>query len=113
MTNTKEILPQFRDQLELEIKDTFLWAIGQSALTEMTKTVREREPSALPLHKLYTLFRLHFTPERNVQNSRADFIDLKRETNETAAAIWKTILDVEKNCEFETITAHEFFSWEF
>ena len=68
MTNSKEILPQYREQLELEIKDTFLWAIGQSALTETTKTVREREPSTIPLHKLCTLFRLHFTPERNVQH---------------------------------------------
>ena len=80
MVNPKEILPQFRDQLELEIKDTFLWAIGQSALSEMTKTVREREPCTLPLHRLHSLFRLHFTPERNVQHSRADFFDLKRES---------------------------------
>ena len=70
MTISKEILPQFQDQLNLEIKDTFRWAIGQSALTELTKTLREREPSALPLHKLTTLFRLHITPERNVQHSR-------------------------------------------
>ena len=50
MTNSKkEVLPQFRDQLELEIKDIFLWAIGQSAMTERTKLVREREPSALPI----------------------------------------------------------------
>ena len=107
MTNSKEILPQFRDQLELEIRDTFLWAIGRSALTEMTKTVRERELSALPLHKLYSLFRLHFTPERNLQHSRADFFDLERESNETAADVWKRILKVEKNCEFQTITAAE------
>ena len=112
MTNSKEILPQYRE-LELEIKDTFLWAIGQSALTEMTKTVREREPNILPLHKLYTLFRLHFTPERNVQHIRADFFDLKRETNETAADVWKRILDVEKNCEFETITAAELIASKF
>ena len=77
MTNSKEILPQYREQLELEIKDTFFWAIGQSALTEMTKTVREREPSILPLHKLYTLVRIQFTPERNVQQIRVDFFDLK------------------------------------
>ena len=96
MVNPKEILPQFRDQLELEIKNTFLWAIGQSALSEMTKTVREREPSTLPLHRLYSLFRLHFTPERNVQHSRADFFDLKRESNETAADVWKRILQVKK-----------------
>ena len=96
MTNNKKILPQFRDQLELEIKDIFLWAIGQTAITEMTKTVTEREPSSLPLHKLYTLFRLHFTPERNVQHSRADFFDLKRGNGESAADVWKRILEVEK-----------------
>ena len=105
MTNSKEILPQYRDQLETDIKDIFIWAIGQKAITEMTKTVREREPSSLPLYKLYTLFRLHFTPERNVHHSRADFFDSKREDGETAADVWKRILDVEKNCEFETITA--------
>ena len=42
MTNNKEILPQYRYQLETEIKDIFLWVIGQNAITEMTKTVRER-----------------------------------------------------------------------
>ena len=94
MTNNKEILPQYRDQLETEIKDIFLWAIGQNAITEMTKTVKEREPSSLPLYKVYTLFRLHFTPERNVQHSRADFFDLKREDGESAADVWKRILEV-------------------
>ena len=113
MTNSKEILPQYRDQLETEIKDIFLWAIGQNALTEMTKTVREREPSSLPLYKPYTLFRLHFTPERNAQHSRADFFDLKREDGKSAADVWKRILEVEKNCEFETITAAELLSSKF
>ena len=63
----------------------------------MTKKVRKREPSLLPLHILYTLFRLRFTPERNVHHSRADFFDLKREDGETAADVWKRILEVEKN----------------
>ena len=96
-TNSKEVLPQFGNHLELEIKVTFLWAIGQSALTEMTKTVIEQEPSALPLKKLYTLFRLHFTPETKVQHSRADFFDLKRETNETAAEDGKELRIRDKN----------------
>ena len=72
MTNSKEILPQYRDQLETDIKDVFIWAIGKNAITEMTMTVRERGPSSPPLHKLCTLFRLHFTLERNVHHSRAD-----------------------------------------
>ena len=112
MTNSKEILPQYRDQLEAEIKDKFLWAIGQNALTEMTKTFREREPISLPLHKLYSFFRLHFIPERNVHHSRADFFELKRE-EESAADVWKRILAIERNCEFETITAAELLATKF
>ena len=38
MTNSTQVSPQYRNQVELEIKDTFLCAIGQSALTEVTKT---------------------------------------------------------------------------
>ena len=113
MTTSKEILPQNRNQLEADIKDICILAIGQKAITEMTKTVREREPSSLSLHKLYTLFRLHFTPERNVHNSRADFFDLKREDGETAADVWKRILEVNKNCKFETITATELLASKF
>ena len=56
MTNNNEILPQYRAQLETEIKDIFLWATGQNPITEMTKTVRGREPRSLPSHKLYTFF---------------------------------------------------------
>ena len=113
MTNSKEILPQYRDQLEAEIKDIFLWAIGQNAITEMIKTVKEREPSSLPLQKLYSLFRLHFTPERNVHHSRGDFFELKREEGESAADVWKRILAIERNCEFETITAAELLASKF
>ena len=71
----------------------------------MTKTVREREPSSLPLHKLYSLFRLHFTPERNVYHKRADFFELKRDEGESAADVRKRILAIERNCEFETTAA--------
>ena len=84
MTNNKEKLPQYREQLETEIKDIFLWAIG-----------------------------LHFTPERNVQHSRADFFDLKRKDGESAVDVWKRILEVEKYCEFETITAAELLASKF
>ena len=79
----------------------------------MTKTVREREPSSIPLHKLHILFRLRFTPERNVQHIRANFFDLKRGNGKSAADVWKRISEVEKNCEFEAITAAEFLASKF
>ena len=28
MTTDKEILPEFRDELEVKIKDIFIWALG-------------------------------------------------------------------------------------
>ena len=73
----------------------------------MTKTVREIEPIALPLYGLYTLFTLHFVPDRNKRHSRADFFNLKREPGQSAADTWKHILEIEKKCKFEEITASE------
>ena len=54
MTSSKEILPQYHDYLETEIQDIFLWTIGQSAITEMIKTVRERESQANFRYTNYT-----------------------------------------------------------
>ena len=68
MVTSKETLPQYSELLETKLKDKFLWAIGQNALTWMTKTVRKKEHSSLPLYKLYTFFQLHYTPERIVQH---------------------------------------------
>ena len=65
------------------------------------------------MYKLYKLFRLNFTPEKKVQHSRADFFDLKREDGESVADVWKRILEVERNCEFETICAAELFASKF
>ena len=96
ITNNKEIIPQYRDQLEADIKDIFFWALGQNAITEMTKMVREREPSSLPLHKLYTLFRLHSPQKGTYTIAEPIFFDLKQEDGETAADVWKRILEVEK-----------------
>ena len=41
------------------------------------------------------------------------FFDLKQEDGKTTADVWKRILEVEKNCEFETITAAELLASKF
>ena len=113
MANDKEIFEDFRELLDREIKDIFVWAIGEAAVSEMTKTIRERDPTSLPLHKLYSLFRIHFIPERNIHHSRADFFNIKRENGESAADVWKRILEIEKKCEFENITPAELIASKF
>ena len=68
MTNSKEIPPQFRDQLEVEIKDTFLCAIGQNALTEMTKQYEDENPV---LYR-YTNYIADYTSHQNGTCNIAD-----------------------------------------
>ena len=113
MTTDKEILPDFREELELKIKDIFIWALGEAAVTEMTKTVRDNDPNKMKINQLYTLFRLHFIPERNKVHSRADFFGITREPNESAEDVWTRILQTEKNCEFDNVTPAELITSKF
>ena len=40
MTTDKEIIEEYRQELQIKI-DIFIWTLGEKAVTEMTKTVRE------------------------------------------------------------------------
>ena len=113
MTTDREILPNYRDDLEHLIKDLFIWALGESAMTEMTRTVRDKDPNKMDNNQLYSLFRLHFIPERNKFHSRADFFGITREKHETAEDVWTRILHVEKNCEFKNVTPAELLASKF
>ena len=103
MTTDKEILPEFRE-LEVKIKDIFIWVLGEAAVTEMTKTIGDNDPNKMIINQLYALFRLHFIPERTKFHSRADFFGITREPNETAEDVWTRILQTETNCEFDKVT---------
>ena len=75
MTTDKEIIEEYREEFEIKIKDLFIWALGEEAVTEMTKTVRDNDPNKMNINQLYSLFRLHIIPERNKFQSRADFLE--------------------------------------
>ena len=113
MTTDKDILEEYREELEIKIKDIFIWALGEEAVTEMTKTARDNDPNKMNINQLYILFRLHFIPERNKFHSRADFFGITREPNETAEDVWTRILQTEKNCEFDNVTPAELIASKF
>ena len=60
MTTDREILEQYRAELEERKKVLFKWALGESATTEMTRTVRDSDPNKMDINQLYSVFRLHF-----------------------------------------------------
>ena len=113
MTTDFEILQNYRDDLEDRIKDLFIWALGKAAITEMTRTVRDNDPNRMDINHLFSLFRLHFIPERNKFHSKADFFGITREKHETAEDVWTRILKVEKNCEFENVVPAELLASKF
>ena len=67
----------------------------------------------MDINQRYSLFRLHFIPERNKLHSRADFFGITREKHESAEDVWTRILQVEKNCEFENVTPAELIASKF
>ena len=113
MTTDKEILEEYLKGLEIKLKDIFIWALGEEAVTEMTKTVRDNDQNKMNINQLYILFRLHFIPERNIFHSRADFFGITREPNETAEDVWTRILQTEKNCETDNVTTAELLASKF
>ena len=113
MKTDKEILEEYREELEIKIKDIFIWALGEEAVTEMTKTVRDNDPNKMNINQLYSLFPLHFIPERNKFRSREDCFGIIREPNETAGDVWTRILQTEKNCEFNDVTPAELIASKF
>ena len=113
MKTDREMLQNYSDDLEHRIKDIFIWALGESAITQMTRTVRDIDPNRMDINQLYSLLRLHFIPERNKFHSRADLFGITREKHETAEDVWTRILKVEKNCEFENATPAELLASKF
>ena len=64
---------------EIRIKDLFIWALGESAITETTRTVRDNDPNEMDINQIFSLFRIHFNPERNKFHRQADFFGISRE----------------------------------
>ena len=87
MTTDKEIIEDYREELEIKTKVIFILAPGEEAVIEMTKAVRDNDLNKMNINQLYSLFRLHFIPEKNKFHSRTDFFGIIREPNETAVNV--------------------------
>ena len=89
MKTDKEIIEEYREELQMKIKDIFISALGEEAVTEMTKTVGDNDPNKMNFNQLNSLFSFHFISERNKFNRRADFFFGKlQEPNGTAEDVW-------------------------
>ena len=59
------------------------------------------------------MFKKTFLPTRNVFHSRAQFSNSRQEDGETLDEHWKRLVDIERKCEFSTITPEDIITYKF
>ena len=72
-----------------------------------------KELEDISLQELLRLFKKTFLPTRNVFHSRAHFFNIKQEDGETLDEYWKRLVDIERKCEFNTITPEDIITYKF
>ena len=100
-------------QIQSKIKADLSWSLGPKAKFEIMRGQWGREFKDLTLEETITLFKKIFIPARNTFHSRGQFFNAKQEQNETMDEYWKKLVEIERKCEFNTITPEEIITYKF
>ena len=95
------------------IKGDVIWALDPKAKHEIMKGQWGRELKDVDLSQLLKLFKKTFIPARDIFHSRAQFFNIKQDDNETLDEYWKRLVDIERKCEFNRITAEDIITYSF
>ena len=93
------------------IKGDVIWALGPKAKHEIMRGQWGRELKDVNQPELLTVFKEIFLPVRNVFHSRSQFFNMKQDDNETLDKYWKRLVDIERKCDFNNITAQEIITY--
>ena len=94
------------------IKGDVIWALGPKGKHEIMTGQWGRELKDVSLPDLLTLFKKTI-PVRSVFHSRAQFFNMKQDDNETIDEYWKKLVEIERKCDFNNITAEEIITYKF
>ena len=92
---------------ETEIQENSIWGIGPEALYQMTRAEYKTEPDKIAVKDLIRLFNEYFLPKRNTYHNRREFFWSKQTESETPEDFWRRLIEIEKKCTFEGITAED------
>ena len=92
---------------EQAIQEDFIWGVGPEALYQITRAEYETEPDSIKIKDLIRLFTEFYMPKRNTYHNRGDFFWAKQTEEETPEEIWRRLIEIEKECNFNTISAEE------
>ena len=89
------------------IQENFLWGVGPEALYQITRAEYKMEPDSIKVKDLIRLFTEFYMPKRNTYHNRRDFFWAKQTEEETPEEFWRRLIEIEKECNFNTISAEE------
>ena len=94
-------------ETETQIQEDFIWGVGPEALYQITRAEYKTEPDSIKIKDLIRLYTEHNLPKRNTYHNRGDFFWAKQSENETPEEFWRRLIELEKECNFGTISAEE------
>ena len=92
---------------EQAVQEDFIWAVGPEALYQITRAEYKTEPDSIKVKDLIRLFTEFYMPKRNTYHNRCDFFWAKQTEDETPEEFWRRLIEIEKECNFNTISAEE------
>ena len=90
-----------------QIQDVIVWGIGPEALYQMTRAEYKTDRDKIAIKDLIRLFNENVLPKRNTYHNHGEFFWTKQTETETPEDFWRRLIEIEKECTFENITAEE------
>ena len=92
---------------DAKIQEDFIWGVGPEALYQITRAEYKTEPDSIKSKDLIRLYTEHYLPKRNTFHNRGDVFWAKQSENEIPEEFWRRLIEIEKECNFGTISAEE------
>ena len=73
----------------------------------MTRAEYKTEPDKIAVKDLIRLFNEYFLPKRNTYHNRGELFWTRQTESETPEDFWRRLIEIEKECAFEGITAED------
>ena len=96
-----------RSGKEQLIQEDFIWGVGPEALYQITRAGYKTEPDSIKIKDLIRLFTEYNLPKRNTYHNCGDFFWAKQTEEETPEEFWRRLIEIENECNFNTISAEE------
>ena len=78
-----------------------------NSLPQLSFPEYKTEPDSIKVKDLIRLFTEFYMPKRNTFHNRGDFFWAKQTEEETPEDFWRRLIEIEKECNFNTISAEE------